>query len=96
MTRASLIFIRIYQHTLGPVFGVVSACRYEPTCSHYGYESIRRFGFRRGWWMALRRIARCHPFWPGGYDPVPDHYVSWREARQQHHAERAARRSHAG
>lgn len=84
MTRLSLVFIRGYQVTLGPVFGALSGCRYEPTCSHYGYEAIGRFGFRRGWWLALRRIARCQPFHAGGFDPVPETYVSWRQARRNH------------
>jgi len=70
--RASLVFIRIYQVTIGPLFGMMSSCRYEPTCSHYGYEAIQRFGARRGWWLAVRRIARCHPFHPGGLDLPPD------------------------
>jgi putative membrane protein insertion efficiency factor len=83
MTKLSLVFIRIYRVTLGPLFGAASSCRYEPTCSHYGYEAIERFGWRRGWWLALRRIARCHPFHAGGLDPVPDRYLSWREARRQ-------------
>jgi putative membrane protein insertion efficiency factor len=82
--RASLLFIRTYQVTIGPLFGMMSSCRYEPTCSHYGYEAIQRFGARRGWWLAVRRISRCHPFHEGGFDPVPDTYVSWRAARRTH------------
>lgn len=83
MTRLSLLFIRLYQVTIGPLFGAFSSCRYEPTCSHYGHDAIQRFGWRRGWWLALRRIARCHPFHEGGHDPVPDTYVSWRAARRR-------------
>ncbi len=94
MRRVSLLFIRAYQVTIGPLFGMMSSCRYEPTCSHYGYEAIQRFGARRGWWMAIRRISRCHPFHDGGFDPVPETYVSWRAARRTHrettHAGRAA------
>ena len=84
MTRVSLVLIRVYQVTIGPFFGIVSGCRYQPTCSHYGYEAVQRFGPRRGWWLAVRRIARCHPFHAGGLDPVPDEYMSWREARRAH------------
>ena len=90
MKRASLLFLRVYRVTIGPVFGAMSGCRYEPTCSVYGYGAIERFGARRGWWLALRRIGRCQPFYEGGHDPVPEQYVSWREARRLHRAAHAA------
>ena len=83
MTRFSLLLIRVYRVTIGPLFALMSSCRFQPTCSEYGYQSIERFGWRRGWWLALRRIGRCHPFRPGGHDPVPDQYVSWREVRRR-------------
>ena len=69
MTRLALLLIKLYQKTLGYVFG--GACRYYPSCSHYTYEAIERYGWARGVWMGSLRIARCHPFAKGGYDPVP-------------------------
>ena len=71
MTDLSLGLIRLYRVTLGPLFGLVSGCRYQPSCSQYGYEAIEKYGWLRGWPMALGRIGRCHPFHQGGWDPVP-------------------------
>jgi uncharacterized protein len=71
VTAISLGLIRVYRVTLGPVLGLVSGCRFTPTCSQYGYEAIQRYGWWRGWRMALGRIGRCHPFHAGGWDPVP-------------------------
>jgi putative membrane protein insertion efficiency factor len=64
-----LLLIRAYQLTLSPFFG--QQCRFTPSCSKYAREAIERHGARRGSWLAIRRIARCHPFCAGGYDPVP-------------------------
>ena len=61
--------VRGYQLFLSPLLG--GSCRYYPTCSAYAIEAIQRHGALRGTWMAARRIGRCHPFRPGGYDPVP-------------------------
>ncbi|MBC7870907.1 MAG: membrane protein insertion efficiency factor YidD [Chitinophagaceae bacterium] len=61
--------IRFYQRYISPV--LPSSCRFYPTCSHYTYEAIQIHGVMKGTWMGLRRISRCHPFNPGGYDPVP-------------------------
>ena len=83
MTRLSLALIRLYRVTIGPIFGLLSQCRFHPTCSRYAATAIERFGWRRGWWLAARRIARCHPFAESGYDPVPADYVTWRQARHR-------------
>jgi len=61
--------IRVYQSTIGPA--LPQACRYEPTCSHYAYTALARYGVFRGTWLAVRRLARCQPFGGSGYDPVP-------------------------
>lgn len=68
--RVMLGLIRTYQLTLSPWLG--RDCRYTPTCSAYAAEAIRRFGPRRGAWLALKRVGRCHPWGGAGYDPVPD------------------------
>jgi len=67
----ALFLIRLYQNTLSLV--LPASCRFTPSCSHYGYEAIQRFGFFRGGWMTIKRIGRCHPFYRGNlYDPVPE------------------------
>jgi putative membrane protein insertion efficiency factor len=61
--------IRGYQYGLSPFLG--RSCRFQPTCSEYAVESLERHGIIQGLWLAMRRIGRCHPWHPGGYDPVP-------------------------
>ena len=69
MKRLTLALIRFYQGSVSPFRP--AACRFQPTCSRYGYEAIERHGVLKGGWLTLRRIGRCHPFRRGGYDPVP-------------------------
>jgi putative membrane protein insertion efficiency factor len=61
--------IRIYQLLISPL--LPKRCRFVPTCSEYAIEAIRRHGVLRGAWLAVRRLLKCHPFHPGGHDPVP-------------------------
>ena len=61
--------IRAYQWALSPVLG--PACRFEPSCSRYAAQAVRQHGVLRGSWLTMKRLARCHPFNPGGLDPVP-------------------------
>lgn len=69
LSRILTTGIRVYQLSLGLLFR--GACRYYPSCSRYADEAIRKYGALRGSWLAIRRILRCHPFHPGGVDPVP-------------------------
>lgn len=69
MKGIALTLIQFYQNIISPL--TPPACRYQPTCSSYGYEAISRYGFLKGGWMTARRIMRCHPFARGGVDPVP-------------------------
>jgi len=62
------VLIRGYQVAASPF---PSPCRYHPTCSMYTLEAVQRYGVVKGCWLGMRRIVRCHPFRPGGYDPVP-------------------------
>lgn len=66
---ALLALLRVYQSTIGP--SLPPSCRYQPTCSYYAFGAIERHGVFRGAWLALRRLARCHPWGGSGYDPVP-------------------------
>lgn len=67
--QMAVAVIRAYQVAISPLLG--PRCRFYPSCSHYAAEALQTFGFFRGSWLAVRRIAKCHPFHPGGYDPVP-------------------------
>lgn len=70
MKYIALGLIRFYQKAISPL--TPPSCRFEPTCSHYGYEAISKYGFFRGGWMTIKRIGRCHPFYTGStFDPVP-------------------------
>ncbi|MEA2077273.1 MAG: membrane protein insertion efficiency factor YidD [Candidatus Marinimicrobia bacterium] len=63
-----LALVRFYQRAISPY--TARSCRFYPTCSQYTYEAIQEFGALKGSWLGLKRILKCHPFHPGGYDPV--------------------------
>ena len=69
MQRVLIAVVRAYQIMLSPL--LPAACRYYPSCSAYAIEALERHGALRGAWLAVRRIGRCNPFRPGGFDPVP-------------------------
>ena len=61
--------VTLYQVLLSPWWG--RRCRFYPSCSEYGVQALQKYGIFKGGWLTVKRIARCHPFNPGGYDPVP-------------------------
>ena len=69
MRQLIRVLIRAYQLAISPLLG--ARCRFYPSCSQYALQAVQRHGSLRGGWLAIRRLARCHPFHPGGYDPVP-------------------------
>ena len=71
-----MVLVRVYQLFVSPL--LPPACRFEPSCSRYAMQALREHGALRGAWLAVRRLLRCHPFHPGGYDPVPHRAASWR------------------
>jgi len=67
--RILIFFLRIYQYAISPFLG--RNCRFYPSCSEYAVEAVQKYGALRGGWMGLKRVCRCHPWNPGGVDPVP-------------------------
>lgn len=87
IAQALILLIRIYQRILSPLLGPV--CRFEPSCSRYAVKCLEYHGAVRGSWLTVRRIARCHPFHPGGFDPPPPprDSVSGKDLRDPEHPE---------
>ncbi|MBB3906965.1 MULTISPECIES: membrane protein insertion efficiency factor YidD [Anoxybacillus] len=76
LKRLLIALIRFYQMVISPL--KPPTCRFYPTCSHYGLEAVKRFGAIKGGWLTIKRIVKCHPFHPGGFDPVPE---KWEDAK---------------
>jgi uncharacterized protein len=69
MKMIALALLRLYKKFISPM--LPPSCRFDPTCSVYMYQAIEKYGVLKGGWMGVKRISRCHPLNPGGYDPVP-------------------------
>ena len=69
MKRLLIALVRVYQYAISPLMG--RSCRYLPTCSEYTVDAVQKYGALKGGWLGAKRICRCHPWHPGGYDPVP-------------------------
>ena len=69
MRRLAIFLLRFYKRFLSPLLPPM--CRFEPTCSVYTMQAVDKYGALRGIWLGVRRLGRCHPFNPGGWDPVP-------------------------
>ena len=69
MRTVALALLRFYKRFISPLLPPM--CRFEPTCSVYTMQAVEKYGALRGTWLGIRRLARCHPFNPGGWDPVP-------------------------
>lgn len=69
MKKILLLLIRCYQYAISPFLG--RSCRFHPSCSTYAAEAIQKHGAWKGGWLGMKRIGRCHPWHPGGHDPVP-------------------------
>lgn len=67
--KAAVLVVQLYRMVVSPL--LPQACRFQPSCSRYAVEAITRYGLLRGGWMSVKRILRCNPFFPGGFDPVP-------------------------
>ena len=70
MSKVLIFFINLYRHFISPLLPA-GKCRYVPTCSAYAVEALKKYGFFKGGWLALKRILSCHPWGGSGYDPVP-------------------------
>ncbi|BAH82885.1 membrane protein insertion efficiency factor YidD [Candidatus Ishikawella capsulata] len=68
-TWSLIVFIKIYQYSINPF--IRNHCRFQPTCSQYGIQALYKFGMLKGSWLIMKRLLKCQPIHPGGYDPLP-------------------------
>ncbi|WP_445489327.1 membrane protein insertion efficiency factor YidD [Niallia sp. 03133] len=80
MKKIFIILIRFYQKAISPL--TPPSCRFYPTCSNYGLEAVKKYGALKGGFLTIKRIIKCHPFHPGGIDPVPEKWPS----KKKHHS----------
>jgi len=69
MKKLLIALLRAYQYAISPLLG--RSCRYFPSCSEYAVDAVQKYGAIKGGWLGAKRVCRCHPWHPGGYDPVP-------------------------
>ncbi len=69
MKRILIVFVKVYRYAISPF--MAPCCRFHPTCSSYALQALEQHGALKGTWYSIRRISRCHPWHPGGFDPVP-------------------------
>jgi hypothetical protein len=74
MSYLLLALIKMYQFLISPLLG--NNCRFEPTCSQYSFESVKKYGFFKGIYLSIKRISKCHPWGKEGFDPVPDSKIN--------------------
>lgn len=94
-----VILLTAYKYVISPLLHMIapgSGCRFQPTCSDYAVEAVRRHGPLRGTWLAFKRLARCHPWGGHGYDPVPNGCSCTRQADHQHPSPLARSKGHSG
>lgn len=68
MAQGCIFLVRLYQKYISPMKG--PTCRFYPTCSQYSIQAFKKYGFLKGLWLTIKRVSKCHPFHPGGYDPL--------------------------
>lgn len=68
LVRGAVGLVRFYQLYISPLKG--PTCRFYPTCSSYSIQAFKKYGFLKGLWLTIKRVSKCHPFHPGGYDPL--------------------------